>query len=220
MSNTIPDEAECIGYLEDAGCKRRVVIHCCTVEAVAKEMISRIDGVDRDLVLAGALLHDIGRSKDHSIMHAYVGSQIAASYGLPVALQDIIRKHTGAGLDAEDVEEMGLPPADYMPSTLEEKIVAHADNMVSDNRVVDHMHSVEKLFNKGAVRGAERVEDLHRELSLLYGEDLDCIPGKIGEYPELELAKRMGILRSPISSQDRRAFRPRACSSFFSESCL
>ena len=194
MSNTIPDEAECIGYLEDAGCKRRVVIHCCTVEAVAKEMISRIDGVDRDLVLAGALLHDIGRSKDHSIMHAYVGSQIAASYGLPVALQDIIRKHTGAGLDAEDVEEMGLPPADYMPSTLEEKIVAHADNMVSDNRVVEHTYSVNKLRSKGAFRGADRIEALHRELSGLYGEALDTIPGRIGELPDLELARRMKVL--------------------------
>jgi len=189
----IPSDSRCIEYLEEAGCKRRVIIHCCTVNAVAQEMISRIGGVDRDLVTAGALLHDIGRSVDHSIMHAYIGAQIAESYGLPQSLVDIIRKHTGAGLDAEDVEEMGLPPGDYMPRTLEEKIVAHADNMVSDNRVVDHLHSVNKLRSKGAFRGADRVEALHKELSALYGEDLDTIPAKIGEYPDLELARRMGI---------------------------
>lgn len=158
-------------------------------------MCSHISQADPDLVTAGALLHDIGRSVDHSIMHAYIGSQIVESYGLPRELVDIVRKHTGAGLDARDVEEMGLPPADYMPSTLEEKIVAHADNMVSDNRVVDHMRSVTKLRNKGAQRGADRIEALHRELSELYGEDLDVIPRRIGEMPDLELARRTRVLR-------------------------
>lgn len=194
MSSTIPSDFRCIEYLEEAGCKRRVIIHCCTVNAVAQEIVSRIPGADVELVTAGALLHDIGRSVDHSIMHAYIGSQIAEAYGLPKELVDIIRKHTGAGLDAEDVEEMGLPPADYMPRTIEEKIVAHADNMVSDNRVVEHTYSVNKLRGKGAFRGADRIEALHRELSGLYGEDLDTIPGRIGELPDLELARRMKIL--------------------------
>ncbi|MDO5862355.1 MAG: HDIG domain-containing protein [Thermoplasmata archaeon] len=180
-------------YLEEAGCKRRVIIHCCTVNAVAQEMLSRIDGADPELVTAGALLHDIGRAVDHSIMHAYIGSQIVSAYGLPTEIVDIVRKHTGAGLDEQDVKEMNLPPADYMPRTLEEKIVAHADNMVSDNRVVDHMHSVNKLRNKGADRGADRVEALHQELSRLYGEDMDVIPRRIGEIPDLPLARRMGV---------------------------
>lgn len=194
MSSTIPSDTRCIEYLEEAGCKRRVIIHCCTVNAVAQEIASHIGDADRDLVTAGALLHDIGRSVDHSIMHAYIGSQIASAYGLPKEIVDIIRKHTGAGLDAEDAEEMGLPPADYMPSTIEEKIVAHADNLVSDNRVVDHMHSVNKLRSKGAYRGADRIVALHRELSDLYGEDLDVIQSKIGEIPDLELVRRMGLL--------------------------
>ena len=175
MSNTIPNEEDCIELLLEAGCKRRVIIHCCTVEAVAKEIASRIAGVDRDLVEAGALLHDIGRSVDHSIMHAYIGSQIVKGHGLSPALVDIVRKHTGAGLDDEDVAEMDLPPADYMPRTLEE-------------------HSVDKLRNKGADRGADRIEALHRELSELYGEDLDVIPDRIGQYPDLPLARSFDLI--------------------------
>lgn len=183
----IPTDRECVEFLVDEGCRRRVVVHCCTVRAVAEEMVDHIEGADRDLVVAGALLHDIGRSVDHTIMHAYIGAQIAQRLGLPQELVDIIRKHTGAGLDEQDVEELHLPPADYMPSTLEEKIVAHADNLVSDNRVVTHEHSVSKLISKGAFRGADRVEMLHMELSDLYGCDLDVIPERIGEYPELKL---------------------------------
>lgn len=194
MSSTIPSEDECIELLIEAGCKRRVIIHCCTVEAVAKEIVSRVKGADPDLVAAGALLHDIGRSVDHSIMHAYIGSQIVQAHGLPQPIVDIVRKHTGAGLDAEDVEELGLPDADYMPRTLEEKIVAHADNMVSDNKVVKHSHSSDKLRNKGAERGADRIDALHAELSALYGEDLDVIPDRIGQYPDLPLARRYNLI--------------------------
>ena len=194
MSSIIPSEDECIELLLEAGCKRRVIIHCCTVEAVAKEIVSRVKGADPDLVAAGALLHDIGRSVDHSIMHAYIGSQIVQAHGLPQPIVDIVRKHTGAGLDAEDVEELGLPDADYMPRTLEEKIVAHADNMVSDNKVVKHSHSSDKLRNKGAERGADRIDALHAELSALYGEDLDVIPDRIGQYPDLPLARRYDLI--------------------------
>ena len=194
MSSTIPNEDQCIELLIEAGCKRRVIIHCCTVEAVAKEIVSRVKGADPDLVAAGALLHDIGRSVDHSIMHAYIGSQIVQAHGLPQPIVDIVRKHTGAGLDAKDVEELGLPDADYMPRTLEEKIVAHADNMVSDNKVVKHSHSSDKLRNKGAERGADRIDALHAELSALYGEDLDVIPDRIGQYPDLPLARRYDLI--------------------------
>jgi uncharacterized protein/tRNA (cytidine56-2'-O)-methyltransferase len=190
---SIPNDRQCIQYLIDSGCKKRVIIHCCTVRAVAEEIASKIRIADMPTVIAGALLHDIGRSKEHTIMHAYIGSKIVEDYGLPQTLVDIVRKHTGAGLDQEDVEELGLPPGDYMPKTIEEKIVAHADNLVSDNRVVDHNHSVSKLINKGAFRGADRIEMLHMELSDLYGEDLDIMPKRIGEYPKLKTVDQFSI---------------------------
>ena len=182
--STIPTESECLRILRDAGCKRRVIVHCCTVRAVAEEMMKKID-CNRDLVIAGALLHDLGRAKDHSILHAMIGAEMAEELGLPSELVEIIRKHTGAGLDQQDIIEMNLPQGDYIPRTVEEKIVAHSDNMVSDNLVVNHMHSVEKLVMKGSKRGAEKVEKLHLELSKLYGEDLDVIVGILGERPRL-----------------------------------
>ena len=182
--STYPSESECLRILRDAGCKRRVIVHCCTVRTVAEEMMKKID-CDRELVAAGALLHDLGRAKDHSILHAMIGAEMAEGLGLPQELVEIIRKHTGAGLDQQDIDEMNLPQGDYIPKTVEEKIVAHSDNMVSDNMVVSHMHSVEKLVMKGSKRGAEKIERLHLELSKLYGEDLDVIVGIIGEHPRL-----------------------------------
>jgi uncharacterized protein/tRNA (cytidine56-2'-O)-methyltransferase len=175
--------------LREAGCKKRVVVHCCTVAAVAEEMMRNIEA-DKQLVLAGSLLHDIGRSVDNGIMHAIIGSEMIEKMGFSNELVSVVRKHTGAGLDDADVREMGLPPGDYMPKTIEEKIVAHADNLVSDNYVVGHIHAVERLRDKGAYRGAERMEALHWELSKLYGMDLDVIPDIIGECPPLRWLSR------------------------------
>jgi len=145
------------------------------VKTVAEVIAKGFDDADKELIVAGALLHDIGRAKDHTIMHANVGAEMAERLGLPCELVDIIRKHTGAGLDEKDVKELGLPKGDYIPRTVEEKIVAHADNLVSDNRVVPHTHTVEKLRNKGHDRGADRVESLHKELSEVYGKDIDDV---------------------------------------------
>ena len=158
MSSTIPNETDCIELLLDAGCKRRVIIHCCTVEAVAKEIASHIACVDRDLVEAGALLHDIGRSVDHSIMHAYIGSQIVQGHGLPQPLVD--DRFARTSRHGKDIECGG-----------------------------------HRLFGKeGADRGADRIEALHRELSDLYGEDLDVIPDRIGQYPDLPLARSFDLV--------------------------
>jgi uncharacterized protein/tRNA (cytidine56-2'-O)-methyltransferase len=161
-----------------------VLIHSCTVKTVAAEIAKGFDA-DRELIIAGALLHDIGRSKDHTIMHANTGADMVEKLGLPKELADIIRKHIGAGLDDLEALELGIPKGDYIPRTMEEKIVAHADNLVSDNRVVGHMHTVEKLRMKGSRRGAERVVALHKELSEMYGKDIDEAASSLGESPAL-----------------------------------
>jgi len=161
-----------------------VIVHCCTVRAVAEEIAKGIPS-DMGLVIAGALLHDIGRSKDHTIMHAVGGAEMAERFGLPPELISIIRKHIGAGVDDRDAEELGLPKWDYIPRTMEERIVAHADNLVSDNRVVSHLHSVEKLRSKGSYRGADRIASLHNELSKIYGRDLDIVALSLGDAPAL-----------------------------------
>ena len=152
---------------------------------MAEAMASHID-CDIDLLRAGAFLHDIGRSVDHSIKHAIIGASIARDLDLPSEIVEIIKRHVGAGLDDEEAREMGLPKSDYMPRTIEQKIVCQADNMVSDNKFVTHTYSVERLKAKGSFRGAQRIEDLHKELSALYGEDMDILVNQIGPYPDMK----------------------------------
>jgi uncharacterized protein len=92
--------------------------------------------VDRDLVATGALLHDIGRGVTHDLHHAEAGGVICRSLGLDDAVAAIVERHIGAGLTADECSILNLTPCDCMPRTLEEKIVAHADNLVKGTRII------------------------------------------------------------------------------------
>lgn len=121
--------------LKRAGCDPGVIAHCRTVADAAREY-ARSPVVDRDLLEAGAMLHDLGRSRTHAMEHAEVGAELATAMGCPEAVVRIIRRHIGAGLTPEESSLLGLLPGDAVPERLEERIVAHADNLVKGTRAI------------------------------------------------------------------------------------
>jgi tRNA (cytidine56-2'-O)-methyltransferase len=168
----LPTREEALAMLREAGCSDEVVAHVLAVERLALR-IARLCGADVRLVSVGALLHDIGRSKTHGIGHAVDGGKIARALGLPQEVVRIVERHVGAGIPAEDAAAAGLPVRDYMPRTLEEKVVAHADNLVGSSRRVPVRATAARLRRKGLRAAAERMLALHAELSGLCGMDLD-----------------------------------------------
>ncbi len=128
-------EATPIRLLERAGCSDGVIAHCRTVRDVALQFASD-PLVNRELVETGALLHDIGRGQTHDLDHAEAGGALCRSLGLPEEVAQIVERHIGAGLTADECSLLGCIPLDRMPRTLEEKIVAHADNLVKGTRVI------------------------------------------------------------------------------------
>jgi len=130
-------EEQSRGYedlLHNAGCSRKVIDHCIAVRDLALEYARRCPDADPALVEAGAMLHDIGRSITHSIGHAQAGADLLRGNGFPEPVARIVECHTGAGLTAEECVELGLAPRACMPETIEEKIVAHADNLIAGTR--------------------------------------------------------------------------------------
>lgn len=165
--------------MEEAGCTTPVIAHTSRVAtvavAIAGEIRSRGHGLDIDLVLAGARLHDIGRSKTHGLDHASVGAEILREKGFPEPLCLIVERHTGGGIDPTEARLLGLPVKDYTPQTLEEKIVCQADNLVDGTRRQKVQEELAHLRNRGLERVAAKIERLHAELSRLAGRDLDEI---------------------------------------------
>ena len=168
----VPDREECLRILREENTPEDVVKHILAVTSLAQE-IARCCGADMDLVLAGAMLHDIGRGVSHGIDHAVIGAGILRRRGLPEAVVRIVERHIGCGITAEEAVRLGLPARDYMPTTLEEKVVAHADNLIADTRRQTLEELLGKLRKKGLEEQARRCEALHRELSSLCGFDLD-----------------------------------------------
>ncbi len=122
-------------FLYRAGCPDNVIAHSRVVHEIAcRYAVSR--PVDEKLVSWGAALHDIGRSQTHSLAHAQIGADICRGYGLPEEVARIVERHIGAGMTAEECRAEGLKPIDCIPKTPEEKIVAHADNLVRGTAVI------------------------------------------------------------------------------------
>jgi len=170
----IPNPEECIELLIKNGCSEKVVNHCKAVRDTAVKIAKKANA-DIKLVEAGALLHDIGRSKTHGILHAVEGVKIAKKLDLPDKIINIIERHIGAGIPKEETKKLGLPYKDYMPLTLEEKIVCHADNLTNDNKKQNIEKEIEKALRKGQKSYAERLRMLHDELSKICGINLNRI---------------------------------------------
>jgi len=172
----IPNRAQALKIMEKAGCDPQVIRHCKAVADFAAVITKRLEErgvkVDASLVQAGALLHDLGRSKSHGIDHAVIGAGLAKELGLDPKIIMMIERHIGAGIPADEAVKLGLPKKDYIPKTLEEKIVTHADNMCNFKRHNVSV-SIDKLESKGQQSAAERMRSLHKELSDIAGIDLN-----------------------------------------------
>ncbi|MDD1770904.1 MAG: HDIG domain-containing protein [Methanomassiliicoccales archaeon] len=183
MSSAIPTDEQCIQILRDEGCKRSIIEHVCTVRSIAMEMARR-SGADRELVSAGALLHDVGRSKTQGLFHVVEGVKIAKRRKLPDSLVDVIQHHVAAGFTLEEAKELGLPEGDYMPRTLEEKIVCHADNLVKGPEGIQTLEEASgEVLRKGHEVTVQRMRVMHRELSEACGVDIDELVEQVRSEP-------------------------------------
>ncbi len=151
--------------LEDLKCSSYIIKHSKAVLNKA-EAISKDFDVNLDQVEAGAILHDVGRSKTHSIYHALKGAEILKEREFPVEILKITERHIGAGIPKKEAIMLNLPPRDYLPITLEEKIVAHADNLIHGTQEVSLDFVIQKWGKKMGRNhpSLERLIKLHKEL--------------------------------------------------------
>ena len=171
----VPGADECLRILTENGCSGDVVEHCKAVAQLAVRIAKRC-GADPELVEAGALLHDLGRCRTHGIAHAVEGAKLASDLKLSPALVKVIERHIGGGISRSEAKRLGLPEKDYTPRTLEEMVVAHADNLMSGSARTTVGQTVAQLVRKGMDGPAARVLKLHKDLSAACGCDVDTIP--------------------------------------------
>ncbi len=180
----IPSEGEALALHKKYGSRSTTVEHCRTVagvtQVIADELERQGKPLDMRALLAGALLHDIGRARIQTIWHGLEGAQILERESVDRKVVEIVRKHVGAGISSEEAKTLGLPSLDYIPRTLEERIVCFADKMVDADKVRPFEVEVKRFKTKGHDVG--RLLALRKNIHEELGTDPEnLLLGKIKE---------------------------------------
>ncbi|MFX1477965.1 MAG: HDIG domain-containing metalloprotein [Promethearchaeota archaeon] len=170
----LPDRAFAIDLLKKLKVQPSVRRHSEKVADKALEIASKITkaNVDKELIEIGALLHDIGRSKTHGFKHAMIGGKVLRERGFSEKLARICERHILGGLDKEDAVKFGLPEKDYLPVTLEEKIICLADKHMAGTREVSIQERFNRWFHKYGksnilLKSKKRIEKIQKEIESL-----------------------------------------------------
>jgi uncharacterized protein len=176
VNNRLPSREQALQLLQQTKCPPQVISHCLAVSELSLELANQLRKkglkINIQLVEVGAILHDIGRSESPNVDHSVIGSQIAKSMNLPDPLVNIIKRHVGAGITEDEAKEMGWPEDNYVPQTLEEKIVAYADKRIDKGMKVPIEIEIKRLQDKNRPEAAERIKTLHDEITSLLGKEL------------------------------------------------
>ena len=102
---------------------------------------------DTAFVEEAALLHDIGifycdapkifcKGPHKYIEHGFLGAELLRREGLPQHAL-VAERHTGSGITMEQVirEDLPIPVRDYLPVSLEERIICYADKFFSKSHL-------------------------------------------------------------------------------------
>lgn len=153
----IPSKKECLDILKRNKTPSNVIEHSRTVcklaEDVAEKLIKKGIKVNKKLLAASALLHDIEREKDN---HVIVGAELLKSMGFS-EISEIIRKHSLYKIEDEEVQ----------PKTVEEKILFYADKKVKGNEIVsleERLKDAERRYNVDLKNEFEFCKKIEKEL--------------------------------------------------------
>lgn len=129
------------------GSSRRVIYmrHCEAVTQLAVDIaLAKSLPLDIEEIREAAMLHDVGifltdapdidcHGKEPYIMHGVLGGRLIREEGLSEEAARVAERHTGAGITSDDIKSQGLPlpPGQYMPETILERLVCYADKFYS-----------------------------------------------------------------------------------------
>ncbi len=176
LIHVIPEAVEALW--EKYNLPENVRRHCRAVAELAVKIArtakARGHDVDIEAVKLGALLHDIGRAFSHDVDHFIRSAEILRKENFGEKIVRIAERHFSSGITADEAKALGLPEKDFIPETLEEKIVAFADNLVFGDRTEsfeEFMRRLDEIKEKRWIveRSKERAIRLKNEIEEITG---------------------------------------------------
>ena len=124
---------EAIDLLSKYGRGADWIKHCFAVaEATTKigHILAKNRSIDCSFLWSAALLHDIGRYMTHDpLLHGVEGYKLLSMLGHEREAY-VCASHILFGLNAAEAMQLGLPNHDFVPRTIEEKLVPLADYLI------------------------------------------------------------------------------------------
>jgi len=153
----IPTKEECLALLNKNKTPSNVIKHSITVckvaESITEELIRKRIKLNKKLIIAAALLHDIERAKEN---HVIKGAKLLKSMGFK-KVSEVIKKHSLYNLEQKNKQL----------TTWEEKIVFYADKRVMGNKIVSlkkRFEALEKNYNADLSKELEFTKNIEKEL--------------------------------------------------------
>ena len=159
-------------YPEDTALRHILMIHSRSVMERALAICDRHRelNLDRNFIVEAAMLHDIGICRCHApgilcygsepyICHGRIGAEMLRQAGFPRHAR-VCERHTGAGLTKTEIiqQNLPLPHEDFLPETLEEKLICYADKFYSKTHpeVEKTIEQAERSLKRFGEDGVER----------------------------------------------------------------
>lgn len=162
-------------YPEDTALRHILMIHSRAVMERALAICDRHRelNLDRNFIVEAAMLHDVGVFRCNApgilcygsepyICHGRIGAELLRQAGFPRHAR-VCERHTGAGLTCAEIIKQNLPllHEDFLPETLEEKLICYADKFYSKSSIcrVKTMEQAERSLSKFGEEGVKRFRD-------------------------------------------------------------
>lgn len=165
-------------YPEDNELRHILLVHS---RAVADKALAIADrhpelSLDRQFIEEAAMLHDIGIVRCNApgiqcfgtepyICHGRIGAEMLRAEGFPRHAR-VCERHTGAGITRSQIiaHQLPLPQQDFLPETMEEKVICYADKFFSKSHLDEEktieqaIASLSKFGEEGVARFREWVK--------------------------------------------------------------
>lgn len=155
--------------------------HSQIVERMVQNIIANHPelAIDKELARSGALVHDIGvymveacpchrKGREGNIepyiKHGVIGANMLRKEGLGEDLARIVERHIGTGIEKEQIIErnLPLPHKDFIPETLEEKLVGYADNFHSKKPKFNSYTEIKEDLSRYGQENVKRLEEARK----------------------------------------------------------
>jgi len=158
MNSNIPSKAQCLALMDQYGMFNNIRAHSLAVARVAEAVLqgltetngNEVDLPERELVIAGALLHDIAKTicLQQECLHAQKGRDICLEHGFP-AIAEIVCEHVLLKEFSVERYTQGIFYA--------KEIVYYADKRVRHDTVVSLEERLSYILERYGNNDAERI---------------------------------------------------------------